>query len=567
MNTPNRLEAWVLRRIICSMPLNGELDSMGEPWRSLATKLVETPTDRHGDVLEGFLTGRPEANAVIEAVADANPMGPPPDPEADAEPDDGWGPVRFRTLPPVEPFPVDVLPPLVAELAIETARAIGCARDFPGMVMLAVAAGAIGRSVSLRLKPNYFVGPSLYVGCIGPPSDGKTPALKVVAAAVRAIDDELAAEHAAAMEKWKANQTGPDGKPIKKPPPPPKPRRIDIDDFTMEVLPMILEDNPRGLIAIRDELTAFILGMNQYKQGKGNDRSNALKIWSGDRIIKDRVNRENNAPVRCAHPALTIVGGLTPDMLGELLDPRGRADGFIDRFLLAYPDPLPVPNWSDRGISEDLADEWRSLIARLWERPLDLKDGQSVPHVAYFSPDGKARWEERYNAHSAEMNADDFPPFLRGPWGKLREYAGRLTLTVTLMRHASDPTSDSLAVPEVDAVNVDATWKLISYFKSHIRRIHAAIAEGPATSEARAVKAILEWIQSKHLITFTESEIRQARRWIKDDDLNNALSHLANCNAIRAHPAPQANPKGGRPPSPAYEVNPEMSPRKSYQKP
>ena len=48
-----------------------------------------------------------------------------------------------------------------------------------------------------------------------------------------------------------------------------------------------------------------------------------------------------------------------------------------------------------------------------------------MPHVAYFTPDGKARWEERYNAHSAEMNAADFPPFLRGPWGKLREYAGR----------------------------------------------------------------------------------------------------------------------------------------------
>ena len=122
-----------------------------------------------------------------------------------------------------------------------------------------------------------------------------------MAGAVRAIDDQLAAEHAQAIEQWKADadvctQNG------SKPKPPPKPRRIDIDDATMEVLPIILADNPRGLIMIRDELSAFILGLNQYKGGKGNDRSNVLKIWSGDRIIKDRVGHENNEPIRCAHP-------------------------------------------------------------------------------------------------------------------------------------------------------------------------------------------------------------------------------------------------------------------------
>ena len=103
----------------------------------------------------------------------------------------------------------------------------------------------------------------------------------------------LDAEHAQAIERWKDDKPAQDGK-KGKPPPPPKPRRIDIDDATMEVLPLILADNPRGLVMIRDELSAFILGMNQFKGGKGNDRSNALKIWSGDAIVKDRVGHENN---------------------------------------------------------------------------------------------------------------------------------------------------------------------------------------------------------------------------------------------------------------------------------
>jgi hypothetical protein len=91
---------------------------------------------------------------------------------------------------------------MAAQLVTEGANAIGCAPDFLGLAMLAVGGGAIGRSVSLLLKPNYFVSPTLYAGCIGPPSDGKTPALKAAAAPDRSIDDALAAEHGAAMEGW-----------------------------------------------------------------------------------------------------------------------------------------------------------------------------------------------------------------------------------------------------------------------------------------------------------------------------------------------------------------------------
>jgi Protein of unknown function (DUF3987) len=310
----------------------------------------------------------------------------------------------------------------------------------------------------------------------------------------------------------------------------------------------------------RDELSALILGLNQYKAGgKGSDRANLLKIWSGDMIVRDRVSHEANVPIRCPHPALSIVGGLTPDMLGELADPRGRADGFIDRFLLAYPDPRPVADWSDRGISEEVADDWRDLIARLWARPMDFKDGRSVPHVAYFTPEGEAQWVERYNAHSAEMNTPEFPPHLRGPWGKLREYAGRLTLILTLMHHAADPTAGPLMVPRVGCRRVDDAWRLIGYFKSHARRVHAVIACGPSTGEARAVKAIVDWIRDGHRASFTETEIKQSRRWIADDDLADALTYLTGRNAIRPRPVPQTGSKGGRPASPAYDVHPDLT--------
>ena len=156
------------------------------------------------------------------------------------------------------------------------------------------------------------------------------------------------------------------------------------------------------------------------------------------------------------------------------------------------------------------------------------------------------------------MNAGDFPPFLRGPWGKFRDYAGRLTLILTLLHHAADPLADALAVPKVGPRRVDDAWKLIAYFKTHVRRVQAVIACGPGSGKTRAVKAILEWVRGGRLFSFTVSEISQARRWIEHEDLTDALAYLTERNAIRPRQAPQTSPKGGRPPSPAYDVNPAL---------
>jgi hypothetical protein len=560
MSIPN-YDAWVLRKTLSQQPVTStELVTMSEEFKPLAEQLEAMPPENRQEALDLYLKGQPDHAAIVWAMASSEPLGAAP-PVETASSGRNWPALRLDSLPPVDPFPVDVLPDSAARLVIEGADAIGCPCDFLGVPMLAVAAGTIGRSASLFLKHGYFPIATTFAGCVGPPSDGKTPALKAVAGAVRFISDDLAAEHAEAMERWRmeaAAASAAKGAKSKAAPPPPKPCRIDIDDATMEVLPVILADNPRGLIMIRDELSAFILGMNQYKGGKGNDRSIALKIWSGDRIVKDRVNHENNAPIRCPYPTLSIVGGLTPDMLGELVDPKGRSDGFIDRFLLAYPDPLPVPDWSNRGIPVEVTNDWRSLIARLWVRPLDFKEGRSVPRVAYFTPEGKARWEERYNAHCAEMNAGDFPPYLRGPWGKLREYAGRLTLILTLMHHAADSAADPQAVPPIGPRRVDDSWTLIAYFKTHFRRVLAVVSSGPRTGKPRAAKAIVDWLRSERLPTFTEHEFKQARRWVEDQDLADALIYLTNRHAIRPRQAPQTSSKGGRPPSPAYDVNPAL---------
>jgi hypothetical protein len=202
--------------------VNGELDAMFPLYRSIAEHLASRPLAERKPLFDAWLCGQPDPEAVVEVIAEQDPQGPPPDPVAEEE---EWGPLDLEGLPPVEAFPASVLPLPAFHLVMEGAAAIGCPQDFIGIPVLAIAGGVIGRSVSLMLKFGYFVDGTLYAACVGPPSDGKTPALKVAASAVYAIDNLLAVEHALAMERWReeAERPGSDGKKAK-PPPKPKPR-------------------------------------------------------------------------------------------------------------------------------------------------------------------------------------------------------------------------------------------------------------------------------------------------------------------------------------------------------
>ena len=56
--------------------------------------------------------------------------------------------------------------------------------DYLALPMLAIAGGAIGASKALAIKRGYVQRALLYAAVVGPPGDGKTPALSQVAGPV-----------------------------------------------------------------------------------------------------------------------------------------------------------------------------------------------------------------------------------------------------------------------------------------------------------------------------------------------------------------------------------------------
>src|SRR5438105_11037670 len=75
-------DAWSLGRSLCNQPLNGTLASVSGAFRPLVEFLEQTPPGDRQLVWRAFLAGQPDRDAIVKAVADIDPLGPPPAPNA-----------------------------------------------------------------------------------------------------------------------------------------------------------------------------------------------------------------------------------------------------------------------------------------------------------------------------------------------------------------------------------------------------------------------------------------------------------------------------------------------------
>src|SRR5262249_40907762 len=183
----------------------------------------------------------------------------------------GWvQPVPLNTVPEASAFPLTVLPKSLARFAEEAAWSVSAPIDFVTTPLLVMAGGAIGNSRWVRIHESHEQSACLWGLTIGRKGSGKSPPLKMVQSPLVAVGRETHTTWKDKYEQWKVGDSArKKGEPRI---PPPVLRRTWTDDSTVEGLVRILAENPRGLVAIRDEAAALVTGLNQYKGGKGHDR-------------------------------------------------------------------------------------------------------------------------------------------------------------------------------------------------------------------------------------------------------------------------------------------------------
>lgn len=441
-----------------------------------------------------------------------------------------------------------LLPDDWREWLTDIAERMQCPLDYPTVAAIVSAAALIGNKIRIRPKQRdiWQVTTNLWGAVVGLPSLLKSPAVnegmfffREIEKAERAIyetklkDAEFDKEFAEAkqgelkklMRKDGANKVNLRSQFQKLAVEQPKEKRLSTSDATVEKLGELLNENPNGILQIRDELTGWFRSLD--RPGRESDRAFYLECWDGAGESKvDRIGR-GSIPVK--NLTLSIFGTIQPAMLKPFL--RGSIDGdtddgLIQRFqLLVYPNKPNLYQYVDR--SPKGRDKARSSFKALYE--LDpptigakqLADEFGGGWFVQFDDEAQEFFQTWLTELENALRFDTFEPVaFESHIAKYRSLMPSLALIFHLLDCVSGRQTDAVSLKNA---KLAAAW--CSYLQAHARRIYQIAS----LSEFDVAREILKKIQLKNLgKEFTAKDI-YGKHWSKLSkpiDVQNGLEIL-----------------------------------------
>lgn len=435
------------------------------------------------------------------------------------------GRTRYRPLPPYNPFPTSLLPGVAADYVAASAEAIGCDPALVALPALAVLAGCIGNSRALVVKHGWIEPAVVWAVSVALSGDLKTPAYKTVTEALVDLQYEELDRAREKTEEYNRrcleraaldkDQRG------EEPEEPPDPPSYYTSDTTIEALADLLQDNPRGLLLMRDELDGWFRSFTRYKTGGASDRPHWLELHNAGTLTIHRMREPKRVDVRRA--AVSITGTIQPAVLTEALDQSALASGLGARFLMAMP-PRRQKQWREAEVAEDLQKQWSQTLKRLLGLRLKEDGRKRKPH--YLGMDGPAKraWVGWYNEWAKEQHKAEGAQ--AAAWAKLEAYSARLALLhhIVSRAHLAEGRYDGVDKTPISQESMAAAIELTKWFANETRRIYAVLAE---THDETRLRNLIEFILSRGgKITVAELQRSNVRKWQTADMAREALEEL-----------------------------------------
>jgi len=458
-------------------------------------------------------------------------------------------PERSNSIGEFVPFPTDQLPEPIRSLVLEGAKAIGCDEAFVALPMLSALASAIGNSRVIQLKRGWNEPAIVWTAIVGESGTAKSPALELAVRPIRKRGHAAMKAHAEAMNQyndklamherdfahWKKSKsiTSPPAKPEA-----PIADRCWTDDATTEAVAVMLQQNPRGMMVVRDELAGWF-NFDRYAGGKGGgDVAKWLEMFGGRPMV---VDRKTGGTLYVPRASVSIAGGIQPQTLRRALGQENRDNGLAARLLLACP-PRKAKVWTEAEVDA----KTEAAVGNVFDQLFDLTgeingDGDEQPRALPLTGAGQRAFVKFYNEHAGEqvnLSGDD-----AAVWSKLEGYAARLALVIHLVRCvANDPTLRDQT--RVDEVSIAAAVKIVRWFGNEALRVDAMLGE---SDEGREVRRLAEWIERKGG-SVTARDLTHGLRAYRDDPdkAERDLTALVEAGIGRWE-ADHHRPKGGRP--------------------
>jgi replicative DNA helicase len=488
---------------------------------------------------------------------------------------DGWHvPVPLVGSSPPPKFPADVLPDTLADYVKGLATATQTPLDLPGVMVLgALAAAAGGRAVveartGWREPANLFFGVAMAPGnrksavvqeVTYPLHDGERQAIEAARDGIREaqVQRDVAQERArAAIRKAHSLTSDEDPKTLEQEAAEmaamaeaitvPSVPRLLADDATPEALASLMAEQGGRIALISAEGGPFDMMAGRYSKVPNLDVY--LKGHAGDHI---RVDRQGRAGQIIESPALTVAVAFQPGIFPKIAAGEGfRARGLIARFLFSVPHSfVGYRQIGAAPVIPEVTEKYRTLIQSLVLTLADWTD----PCILTFSPEAGERllrlerWVEPRLAPGADLG-------MLADWGSklagaVVRIAGLLHLAANLTTGYREPISEETFL---------ASARIGDYFLAHAIAAHGLMGADEVVEDARG---LLTWIQQADLAHFSKRDAHHANRarFSKAADLDAPLDRLEDHGWIRRRPDPEPGTKGGRPPSPVYDVNPKTA--------
>lgn len=499
--------------------------------------------DIHRDQWETLVDNLPAFAAEMPDHALADYLNPVVRPEALPE-----------GLPAAMPWDDELLPEALRGYVRDVADRTQCPPDFVAVSLIVAISATVGRKRTIHPKQrdDWEVVPNQWGCIIGRPSAMKSPALKQALRPLVALEAKEREKHREALTEYKAageilemerkaakdkaKKLMTDGKKdaaiaaiaeLADDPPAPVARRYIVNDATVEKLGELLNENPNGLLLVRDELGGWLATMQTEDGAVG--RAFYLECFDGSgSFVYDRIGRGTIHIESCC---LSLIGGIQPSRIAPLV--RGAVTGEMDDGLVQR---LQLAVWPDDDRAWVLVDRWPNHAARermeaVFERLDQMPDDSR--RALNFAPEAQELFNAWYTEHMQEIRSGEAHPALQSHFMKMPQTIAGLALLFELIE------------ADVEAVGVEATARALDwadYLKSHAGRLYGAAINAPLLG----AKLILER-KDKLPEPFTPREVR-LKGWAGLDSLeavNDSLATLVEHRLVIGYEV--AGDKGGRP--------------------
>jgi hypothetical protein len=370
----------------------------------------------------------------------------------------------------IKDFPLHTLPPSIKEFVVQGSRSLKAPADFIAGSLLVVVSRLIGNSAVIQITPDWTEPAALYCAMVGKPGTKKSPSLNLVRNLLDPIDKELRQMNIEKSNEYSrlkklydsSRKTG-----ICSPDEPEKPAMeiLYTVNTTVEGLRETININ-NGMLIISDELTSWIRSLNEYKGGKGSDKSFYLEAWNckGYKITRSGQDIIDIAKLFCS-----VIGGIQPDFLREMQGYSGN-DGFIDRILFVYPNHNEDGRISHDPIDKNIKEDIKGLFMALFKTCRNKFD-----NAIKLNTLGVERLSEYHQELTIEADKTEISKF-EGYLEKQKAYTARLALILHVIKSIN---SSFCWDEEVSIETVEQAIELSKYFISHAKRVFGILESTP----------------------------------------------------------------------------------------